>query len=428
MPQSERPLRVAHVMHSALAGSERVLVRLLSRLDRSATQSLVVLPGDGPLRGELETLGVDVHLLPTSWWIPATNWSAERFLGQLEGVETRAAELARMFERERVDLVHTQFIVTLEGALAAAALSLPHVWHSRGLFGGGFPPAYFDDVPFLYSTTDALTDALICVSAEVGRQASAWVQREALHVVHDGVDTASIRAASAEPRAAVLRRLGIPASARVVACVGGIQRRKGQLDLIEAAPRVLASHPDVVFAFAGGFNDADYHAEVVRRAMELGVTENVRLLGQLDDVRGLLAASTALVHPSHSEGFGLAVVEAMALGLPVVATRCGGPEEIVEDGVSGELVPVADPAAIAATLVTLLGDTGRAATLGAGAAVRASAFDLARTARATEEVYASVVRRPSRPVEVRRRAAEALASELLTRARRAAATALRAAP
>src|SRR4029077_7030742 len=154
--------RTACLGHQSGVGSERVVPNLLAALDRERFEPLVVLPADGPLRAEIEALEIPVHILPLAWWIPATHWRAGEFLAQLAGLRERADALAALLEREEIDLVHTHFIVTLEGALAAARLGVPHVWHSRGFFGGGFPPAWFDDVGFLYSVVDRLADAIVC--------------------------------------------------------------------------------------------------------------------------------------------------------------------------------------------------------------------------------------------------------------------------
>lgn len=410
-------MRVAHLCHQSGVGSERVLVRLLSALDRGKVESLAVLPAEGPLRGEIEALGVPIRLSPLAWWIPATHWSAGDFLAQLEGLPARVDALAALLEAERIDLVHTHFIVTLEGALAAARLGLPHVWHSRGFFGGGFPPAYLDDVPFFLSIVDLLADAIVCVSKGVEEQTSSVCRLAPRHVVYDGFDLGAFLARPVEDPGALRARYGIAGSARVVASVGGIQRRKGQLDLVEAAALLAPDFPDLVFALAGEAGDAEYLAAVQGRIAELGLEGHFRRIGFEPNVRNLFFLSEALVHPSHSEGFGLAILEAMAAGLPAVATRCGGPEEIVEDGVSGFLVPVQSPREMAEALRRLLVDPDGARRMGRAAAARARAFTLEATARRMEEVY-RLVQVP--PRALRSRLADFVVDEVLTRSRLAA--------
>jgi glycosyltransferase involved in cell wall biosynthesis len=399
------------------------LVRLLSALDRERFEPLVVLPEDGPLRAELEALAIPVRILPLAWWIPATHWSAGAFLAQLAGLGERAGDLAGVLATERIDLVHTNTIVTLEGALAAARLGLPHVWHSRGLFGGGFPPAYLDDVGFFLSAVDRLADAIVCVSRGVERQTATIGRLAPRHVVYDGLDLDRFLARPAAEWAALRARYGIGESARVLACVGGIQRRKGQLDLIEAAAPLAREIPELVLALAGAAGDGEYLAVLNARIAELGLEPHVRRLGFEPDVRGLLATSEVLVHPSHSEGFALAILEAMAAGLPVVATRCGGPEEIVEEGVSGLLVPVASPRELEDALRRLLADPEGARAMGRAAAERARAFRLEATARRMEEIYQGLAAPSPETRAARARLAGAVADEVLTRARQAAAAA-----
>jgi glycosyltransferase involved in cell wall biosynthesis len=419
-------MRIAYLVHQSGVGSEKVVASLLSALDRERFEPLVVLPADGPLRAEVEALAVPAHIRPLGWWIPATHWSAAGFLAQLEGLSERTDALVELLERERVDLVHTHFIVTLEGALAAARLGLPHVWHSRGFFGGGFPPVWFDDTRFIFSVIDRLADALLCVSRGVEAQATTVCRLALREVIHDGFDLDAFLARPVEAPEVLRARYGISGTARVVACVGGLQRRKGQLDLLEAAPALVRDFPDLVFAFAGTAGDAEYVAALEARVAALGLERHVRRIGFEPDIRNLLSVSEALVHPSHSEGFGLAILEAMAVGLPVVATRCGGPEEIVEDGVSGLLVPVEDPLALGATLRRLLADPEGARAMGRAAAVRARAFNLTAMARRIEDVYEGLTPPAAETRALRARLSDFLADDLLKRA--AAAAALPAAP
>ena len=409
-------MRIAYLVHQSGVGSEKVVANLLAALDRERFEPLVVLPAEGPLRVEIEALGVPVHVLPLAWWIPATHWSAEQFLAQLEGLGERVDALATLLERERIDLVHTHFIVTLEGALAAARLGLPHVWHSRGFFGGGFPPAWFDDTDFFFSVVDLLADALVCVSRGVEAQAATVCRLVARHVIYDGFDLDAFLARPVEAPEALRARYGVGESDRVVACVGGIQRRKGQLDLIEAVAPLAREFPKLVLVLAGAAGDAEYLAVLEARIAELGIERHVCRIGFEPNIRNLFSLSEALVHPSHSEGLGLAILEAMASGLPVVATRCGGPEETVEDGVSGLLVPVGSPQELAGALRRLLDDPEGARTMGRAAAARARDFSPAAMARRTEEIYEGLVSlRASRA-----RVVSSIADELLTRARWAA--------
>lgn len=412
--------KILYVSHQAtLSGAEQALLRLLSHLDRSRFEPLVVLPDEGPLLERLQDLSIRTWVLPVGWWIPATHWSAAEFRDQLEGLEERARDLTALALKKEVDLIHSNTLVTLEGALAAARLGLPHVWHSRGLFNEGFPPSYFNDVSFFFRGIDGLSDAIVCVSQGVEEQAARYCRLARRPVIPDGFDAAGFLARPVGSRDDLLRRYGIEPGepARLVASLGGIQRRKGQLDLIQAVALLRDDFPDLVLILGGGAGDAEYLAAVEARIAELGLRKAVRLVGFEPDVRTLLAHAELLVHPSHSEGFGLAILEAMAAGKPVVATRCGGPEEIVEDGVSGLLVPVADPPALARALRRLLSDRQAAESMGEAAVRRALAFGLDRTARRTEEVYETLLEAGVEESGGRERAARAeeVLVELLAR-------------
>jgi len=219
-----------------------------------------------------------------------------------------------------------------------------------------------------------LCDALICVSGPVARQAAAYAPAVRLEIVADGFDQAAFLARPIAPRVEVLRRHGLPPERRLLVCLGGLQRRKGQLDLVEAMALLPPPAPPVTALLCGPHSEPEYVDHLARRIAELELTNVVRISGMEPDPRSLLAHAELLVQPSHSEGFGLAILEAMAIGLPVVATRCGGPEETVVDGESGLLVPVENPKALAAAISRLLAEESLARRLGRGAADRAAIF------------------------------------------------------
>jgi glycosyltransferase involved in cell wall biosynthesis len=410
--------RILHVSHSAsLSGAEQALLRLVEHLDRGRFDSLVVLPTDGPLRAALSELGIETRVLPIRWWIPATHWSASEFMQQIQGLEERWRELARLAVREPVHLIHTNTVVTIEGALAAAALSLPHVWHSRGLFGNGFPPAYFDHRDFFYSVIDELGDHVVCVSKPVRGQASQYLRRTDFTVIPDGFDPSH---GPLSTRAEFLAEFGLSAAARVIVSIGGVQRRKGQLDLIEALARVKADHPEAVLLLCGGAADNSYVDEVQGRIRDLALISCVRFLGFRSDVWNILHHSELVVQPSRSEGFGLAVLEAMAAGKPVIATRSGGPEDIIEDDISGLLVEPGAPGELAAAISSLLGDAGRAHRIADAAPKRAALFTAAASAREfqtlLEQVLTTTRSKPSGddwPNKLCARVLEALSASML---------------
>ena len=131
-----------------------------------------------------------------------------------------------------------------------------------------------------------------------------------------------------------------------------------------------------------------------RLVAELGLTGRVRLSGRRDDAARVLASLDVFVSASRTEAFGMAMAEALACGVPVVATATEGAREIIEDGLTGSIVPIGDADALAAAVTTLLEDEGRRLAFGARASESARArFDLERMIEETERVYAEALGR-----------------------------------
>jgi glycosyltransferase involved in cell wall biosynthesis len=175
----------------------------------------------------------------------------------------------------------------------------------------------------------------------------------------------------------------------VVLTLSNYRTQKGYDTLFEAARHTLDAAPRVRFFAAGQGPRRD---EVERWHASYAFGSAFTLLGYRDDTANLLAAADVFVQASTSEGLPVAVMEALALGVPVVATRVGGVPEIVRTGVEGLLVPASDPTALADALLRLVTDPVLRETMSAAAAKRASVVDIATAARRYEECYAEVGR------------------------------------
>ena len=173
---------------------------------------------------------------------------------------------------------------------------------------------------------------------------------------------------------AVLRRsLGLSQEARVILSVSNVREVKGIDVLIRAAKRVCSEYPTAVFLIAGAINEPDYYERLQRLTEEIGVTSNVRFLGECDNVQSLLRASEIFCLLSRSEGMSNSLLEAMASGLPCVATAVGGTSEVVSDGSDGYLVPSEESETAADRIMTLLRNRDLAARLGRAARQTAEA-------------------------------------------------------
>jgi glycosyltransferase involved in cell wall biosynthesis len=179
------------------------------------------------------------------------------------------------------------------------------------------------------------------------------------HVIPNGIDCAVFSPGPSALRA----ELGIPADAPLVGAVGNMRPAKAYPVLLRAFARVLEQRPDarLVIAGQGGNHIED---RLGRLTAELEIAAAVTFVGFRKDVPEVMRALDVYALSSSDEGFSLTTVQAMATGLPVVATRCGGPEEILSDPRHGVLVANGDPAALAEGLLDLLGDDERAVAMG----------------------------------------------------------------
>jgi glycosyltransferase involved in cell wall biosynthesis len=188
------------------------------------------------------------------------------------------------------------------------------------------------------------------------------------------------------------RALGLPPQAPVILTVARFAPQKGHQVLLEAIPTVLAHQPAAQFLWVG---DGPLLPALRARAKSLGVGNHLHFLGRRDDVPELLGAADLFVLPSRFEGLPLAVLEAMAAGLPVVGTQVCGTQEAVADGRTGQLVPPDDPPALANAITALLSQPALAARFGAAGQQRfARLFGAGRMAQETADLYGELLRRP----------------------------------
>lgn len=238
-------------------------------------------------------------------------------------------------------------------------------------------------------------DILVAITESVAQEyAKLGVAPEQIRRIPNGVDLD--RFGMSVDRANIRRQHGIPADAFIFLAVGRNHPKKGYKDLLQAI-RILADRSETNFAVAiagAGTN------ELAADARRLGVSRHVHLLGTLgqtsvaedlklpgDDLVSVYRAADAFVFPSHIETFGIALVEAMAAGLPVITTDGPGCRDIIESGTWGEMVPVGDTAALASTMQQMLNEPDRMRTRIEQSRERAAAFSWDHIVDQYVEVY-----------------------------------------
>lgn len=231
--------------------------------------------------------------------------------------------------------------------------------------------------------TAGLDDHRFAVSEQV-RDSMSPARARSTQVLHHGIHHASIDSSGQARREQTRAALGIGPDQVVAITVANLRREKDYPNLLHAARRALDARRQLrILAVGQGPLKAEVHA--LHDELRLG--EGLRLLGYRDDVPALLAACDIFVLGSAHEGLPVAIMEAMAAGLPVVATDVGGVSQAVEDGVTGRLVPPSDPVALADALVGLADDPAERARMRDAALARAGDFDISTAVRIEEEVY-----------------------------------------
>ncbi len=287
--------------------------------------------------------------------------------------------LVALFRRLRPHLVHARsakarFLAPLAARLARVPVTLQtvHGWsfnnavdRRRALFVRLERLARrFCDATVLVSQQD------LAEGVSLGVLPAAAVTRGDAPVIRSGVDLTEVAPLDAPARRALRAAEGVPDDRPVVSLVQRLSPPKTPLVFVQALPRILAERPDVAAWIVG---DGPLRAAVESAAAGGGLAGRVRFLGLRKDVPAVLAASDVAVHSSLREGLPRVVLEALAVGVPVVATAVGGVPDAVADGVHGLLVPPEDPAALAGAVLATLADPAQAARRAAAgrAAVRA---------------------------------------------------------
>jgi len=194
--------------------------------------------------------------------------------------------------------------------------------------------------------------------------------------------------------ATVLRKYDLNPTDKIILSIGTIQRRKGQLLVVECLPKVLATHSNVTYVNIGPTGEPTYRDRLLHRAETLGISQSVKLVEDVPqvDLASIAHASSICVHPSEKEAFGLAVVEEMACGKAVVAFGVGGIPEIIESGTNGLVTKPGDLNELSESILRLLDNESFLERLGAAAREKVSEkFTWDKTAERLEEIYADLL-------------------------------------
>ncbi|WP_437794404.1 glycosyltransferase [Sorangium sp. So ce693] len=377
-PRTSRRLAIAHVVSSFQTGGAEQVVVDLAASQRAAGHDVLAVAiaedPDGPRAEQLRRRGVEVRLVPKCPGFDAT----------------LTARLAALFATKGVMLVHAHNHLSLIYAAPAGWLHRVPVIHTKHGVSQDMHGRRW-----LRRAASAFVDAHVAVSQPtaavvLGRRE---VDPPKLHVVVNGVDLSRF-APDPAARARVRAELAIPRDAWVVGSVGRLSPVKNHALLVRAAATSLPRNGRVLLVGEGA-----ERGRLDALARELGVSERVLFAGERHDVPALLAALDVFALPSLSEGLPLALLEAMAAGLPAVATDVGGVSTVLVHGETGYLVPSDEVAPLAARLSELHANPARAAQMGrCGRMLALRRHSAIRMAERYMDLYALLLLRRSQRV------------------------------
>ncbi|MFH1023648.1 MAG: glycosyltransferase [Planctomycetota bacterium] len=350
-------------------GAEKTLVALVTRLDRARYEPAVgCLKSEGPLAATLRDAGIPV----------------ESFGMTPLSLPFAAIRLAGTLRRFRPVILHTWlFHANLAGRFAAKMAGVPAVISSIRVAEGERR---------WHLVSDRMTQGLVSHNLAVSEGVRDFSIRQGgispdkITVIPNGVDANACAAAVPLSR----ESLGIPEGAPVILTVARLDRQKAVETLLAAVPEVLDRHPSAIFIIAG---EGPRRGPLENEARRRGITPAVRFLGKRDDVPQLLKTADMFALPSRWEGMPNALLEAMAAGIPVAATRVPGIREIIRDGETGHLFPPDDPAALARIIIRMLSDPEATRRLGTNAAAHVRQFHRFETmVEHTMKIYEEVLR------------------------------------
>jgi glycosyltransferase involved in cell wall biosynthesis len=351
-------------------GTQMMLDEIIHRADPRRVSLTIACLKDGSWPKRLRDEGFNVHVMERTRW---------RDVGNVVKV---ARQLKDIIRHEGIELVHgNENSTMLYASLAGRLARVPVVWNIYDPLTGPSLKRRISSRLLALLRPSWIIFGTIVASGGVPRGRSIPTS-----TILPGIDLArhgegdGVRARA---------QLGIAPDAPVVATFGRVDYYKSQIDFINAMARVAKTNRSVRGVLCGWESESEYTRALRRTRTELGLDEIVTITGFVSDAvkDDIMSAADVVVHVARREPFGLVVIEAMAAAKPVVAADAPGPHSLIDDGITGVLVPIGDISAITAALNRLLADPAERARLGAAAEVEAQRHSVADMVTKTEDVW-----------------------------------------
>jgi len=361
-----------------MGGAETSLLILLSRLDLATFEPYVIVPDYGSLVKEIEKLQIPCFIKFISQWIPyKKKWGLLHFREFLGSLRSRAWAIATIIEKHFIDIVYTNTVTCIDGAVAAYITKKPHIWHIREhIKGNRSLKSYLPNtwVPWIVA---ALSNHVVVNSRNMYKYFETKMSQGKITLIYNGVDLERFTISS-NTNEYFRNELGINMKTKIVLIVGTLIPAKGHTTFIKSAKIIKNQHEDVAFVVVG-IGEKKTEDNLRQLIADLNLPRSVYFLGWRDDIDKIMQSADLLVSASEREGSSRVIIEAMASGKPIVSTICGGPEEIVVDGKTGFLVRVGDPRGMSNAIIKILKDPILATKFGKASRERAKEYFNERT-------------------------------------------------
>lgn len=382
-------------VHSSneLYGADRSLFRLVRNLDKQRFSPYVVISSDvhyeKPLLSpELKELGVETFIIPLAV-LRRKYFNPIGILYFSYLFITSSWKLSKIIRKYRIDIVHSNTSAVFSGSVAAFITKRRHIWHVREIY----------ITPRLLGLIIARLIAILSIKAIAVSNAvrtnlsNNGCDPKKIAVVHNGIDV-EVFSSDEEKRITIRSELKIPQDVIIVGMIGRISSWKGQDILVLAAQEVVDFYSDVQFLLVGGVVEWEEFRrdDLLSLINNSGLSETIILKDFRPDVSDLLTAFDIFVLPSTlPDPFPTVVLEAMASGLPVIASALGGAKEMLTEE-CGILVPVGDPKALATSINDLIKNTDMRISMGNKAKLRAQEkFSTQNYVDSIEAIYSEVL-------------------------------------
>jgi len=350
---------------SSISGAEKCLVHLLEGLRRDYFEPIVLFPSDGPLSGMIQSMGIETEFFGFPLWVTGGGRNWTYFKKLVKDLPKRVSFIRNFISSRKIDLVYTNTIACMDGAIAAKLENIPHIWHVHEILTKHTYVKSYLPHPVLKMVIYYLSKVIIVPSDAAKRHYKNKIFHNKIRKIHNGVDIDlfSISENTADIKH-FRRSIGLNEQ-KIVALIGYFNDMKGQDVFVDAAKIVSERFKETAYLFAGDEEaDLEYRDVVRQKVRDYRLENQFVFLGIRNDIERIMRSIDVFVSASRVESFSNVICEAMASGKPVVATRSGGPEEIILDGKTGFLVPVENPERMASAITTLLAGEERAKEMG----------------------------------------------------------------